>query len=382
VTATPCSPSAHSGKRAVAISAIAATLAFLLAPCTPALAVDCPAPYQCIDPCTDLATIPLDGPPDGIGGLEVMDDNACDWHEPVTTSTKRVNRVGCFDSRCKLNLSGLRILGGSPVAMASCLACTAFDGTDCTAVGWIGCTVHSSTTVVTTSTTTSSTTTTTLFAGCGDGTTFVCDAFERSTLGGDWGGLDTGDITPWTDACAIENDSDLLADGTEGALCRWQGGGPTPALAQYACGQVVDGAHTLDFPRSAGVCVGMTAGGNSICCFVPSDDDDDVFYRATEDGWGFLLTGGTGAGSLFQDGDYIGIERHSDGEFTCYRSTNGTTWTNIDAGVFPADPGFNDIAAGIWGAAGGRDAADIWRLEKWEGGNGTLPTSRACGTPP
>lgn len=83
----------------------------------------------------------------------------------------------------------------------------------------------------------------------------------------------------------------------------------------------------------------------------------------------------TDVSPTFNTGDYIGIQRTSASNFRCYRSTDGTTWTALGSGgtFTPPNPG-------RWGAHVAINPVPF-TLEVWEGGNGALPTARACGTP-
>ena len=89
------------------------------------------------------------------------------------------------------------------------------------------------------------------------------------------------------------------------------------------------------------------------------------------------------AGSI---GDYVGIEQIDVDTFRCYSSANGTTWTKR-GGTAPCNVGVGSSDCDVAGINSGGNAAMFWyqqapTFEVFETGNGTLPTSRACGVSP
>jgi hypothetical protein len=202
---------------------------------------------------------------------------------------------------------------------------------------------------------------------------YPIDDFERGTLGANWttAGIHAGGASG-VNGCATVNSSSLYGDTFPGfGICYWNE--LTAPVAQYACGQL-----TGPGPGGGGVCVATdnASGGSALCC----DADVGSFRYWEVEEWvnGASKDYDFGISPVFEVGDYIGIQRNSDGSYDCYRSTDGMTWATF--GAHRAPIAMSSSHAGKPGAAASGYPGT--GLAVWEGGKGSLPSDRACGTCP
>ena len=193
------------------------------------------------------------------------------------------------------------------------------------------------------------------------------DAFERSAIANAWEQMTFDD----GDSCEITGSSDLRSSGnnTNDIACMWRPG-PVDTVG-YACGQLSGSATNGNY---AGVCVGMRDGNDddAVCCYILAEGGaDDTEMVAWQDGTLSIIN--TYENSNVGVGEWIGIERKDNDTFECYLSTDGTTW-----GTGLGDETVSGIPLRGHPGAFFRDQA--LTLEVWEGGNGTLPTTNACGS--
>lgn len=209
------------------------------------------------------------------------------------------------------------------------------------------------------------------------------DDFERASLGPNW----TPGLFYPSETCEIWGVSDL-GGGDNGATCYWNGSiTPAPATAQYACAQLSGPVAPTDlfwWAGAAGPCLAMDGSGDGVCCVAAPWEhfSNDVYFGW----WGMWAARNTTVTSgpendfdekTITEGDFLGIERDSNGTtFRCYHSTDGRTWDLLGqmgaAGLpIPGQPGvFADRVQGDY---------ESFTIERWEAGNGGLPTSRVCG---
>lgn len=226
------------------------------------------------------------------------------------------------------------------------------------------------TTSTTTSTvTTSSTSTTSTSTSSTTTTSVIIDDFQRGSLGGNWASSGFGPLA----GCAIVGSAALSATGVGDAMCFWASN--TPPVPGYACAKLSGAGVAVDF-SGAGACLGVdnASGGDGACCIVLSTGGPLTWELNTVTS-GSSSTSESGNTPTFGMGDFIGIQRTSATAFRCYSSSDGTTWTALGSGVTVTVP--NPGAAGADASA----TSGAWTLEVWEEGAGSLPTSRACGTP-
>lgn len=198
------------------------------------------------------------------------------------------------------------------------------------------------------------------------------DDFERPSLGSNW--ATTG---IWDGDCAIAGSSDFTS-AVEGGLGYCYYDPFTPTTAQYSCAQLSGVVGDCE----VSVCVGM-APDNAFCCYFHGGSSDPYWGPVS---WvnGLVNFHGGALQMPVGQGGYVGVERDADGQtFHCYSSTNGIKWTRLADDPSGATA-FVRSGLPTPGRAGAGAAADVscggggFLLERWQAGNGKLPTVVPC----